>query len=246
MRVEEAERACARRYSGYGRLLQGRLEQMGECAPCRTPPTARPRHGRPPRSSMAAAVVALCALLLVGESRYRSCIAHAEAELPGDAGVRVTGRATGPLKVSFVESTRVRSGTAAASSDAAPLWADLRRCHARRHCAPARSSGRRSGTGAQPGTEPTGTNGYISEPDQRSGGSRGDGPTHGRSSNTSQIRHDTGSIPDGADRPSAGARSDSRPGRHGPRLCHGAASRRPRRRRRRGTQARGPSGRGRW
>jgi hypothetical protein len=52
--------------------------------------------------AIAAIVVALCALLLVGESRYRSCIARAEAEFPAIPVSSFTGRATGPLKVSFV------------------------------------------------------------------------------------------------------------------------------------------------
>ena len=52
---------------------------------------------------VAAAVVAVCAVLLVGESRYRSCIAHAEARYPAVPVSAFTGRATGPLKVSFVD-----------------------------------------------------------------------------------------------------------------------------------------------
>jgi hypothetical protein len=50
----------------------------------------------------AALVVALCAVLLVGEARYRSCIARAEAEFPAVPVSAFTGQATGPLKVSFV------------------------------------------------------------------------------------------------------------------------------------------------
>jgi hypothetical protein len=50
----------------------------------------------------AAVVVALCTVLLVGESRYRSCIARADARYPAVAVSAFTGRATGPLKVSFV------------------------------------------------------------------------------------------------------------------------------------------------
>ena len=52
--------------------------------------------------AIAAIVVALCALLLVGESRYRSCIARAEAEYPAIPVSSFTGEATGPLKVSYV------------------------------------------------------------------------------------------------------------------------------------------------
>jgi hypothetical protein len=52
--------------------------------------------------AVAAVVVALCGLLLVGESRYRSCIARAEAEFPAVPVSSFTGQATGPLKVSFV------------------------------------------------------------------------------------------------------------------------------------------------
>lgn len=51
---------------------------------------------------VAALIVALCALLFVGESRYRSCIARAEAEFPAVPVSSFTGEATGPLKVSFV------------------------------------------------------------------------------------------------------------------------------------------------
>ena len=52
---------------------------------------------------VAAIVVALCGVLLVGESRYRSCIARAEARYPAVPVSAFTGRATGPLKVSFVD-----------------------------------------------------------------------------------------------------------------------------------------------
>jgi len=52
---------------------------------------------------VAAALVALCAVLFVGESRYRSCIARAEARYPAVPVSAFTGRATGPLKVSFVD-----------------------------------------------------------------------------------------------------------------------------------------------
>jgi len=52
---------------------------------------------------VAAVVVALCAVLLVGEARYRNCIAKAEARYPAVPVSAFTGRATGPLKVSFVD-----------------------------------------------------------------------------------------------------------------------------------------------
>jgi hypothetical protein len=68
-----------------------------------TPATAQRRPTWPTAViAVAALVVALCALLLVGESRYRSCIARAEAEFPAIPVSSFTGQATGPLKVSFV------------------------------------------------------------------------------------------------------------------------------------------------
>jgi hypothetical protein len=55
----------------------------------------------------AAVVVIVCAVLVVGEARYRSCIARAEAEYPAVPVSSFTGENTGPLKVSFVnERTR--------------------------------------------------------------------------------------------------------------------------------------------
>ena len=51
----------------------------------------------------AVVIVALCAVLLLGESRYRSCIDRAEARYPAVPVSSFTGRATGPLKVSFVD-----------------------------------------------------------------------------------------------------------------------------------------------
>jgi hypothetical protein len=51
---------------------------------------------------VAALVVIVCAVLLVAEARYRSCIARAEAEFPAVAVSSFNGRSTGPLKVSFV------------------------------------------------------------------------------------------------------------------------------------------------
>jgi hypothetical protein len=51
----------------------------------------------------AAVVVAVCAVLVVGESRYRSCIARAEARYPAVAVSAFTGRATGRVKVCFVD-----------------------------------------------------------------------------------------------------------------------------------------------
>ena len=50
----------------------------------------------------AALVVIVCAILLVAESRYRSCIARAEAEYPAVPVSSFSGENTGPLKVSFV------------------------------------------------------------------------------------------------------------------------------------------------
>ena len=51
---------------------------------------------------IAAAVIVLCALMGVGEARYRNCIARAEAEFPTVPVSAVSGDETGPLKVSFV------------------------------------------------------------------------------------------------------------------------------------------------
>jgi len=45
----------------------------------------------------------LLGLLFYGEARYRSCIARAEAEFPAVPVSSFNQRATGPLKVSFVE-----------------------------------------------------------------------------------------------------------------------------------------------
>ena len=51
---------------------------------------------------VAVVVLLVCAILLVGESRYRSCIARAEAAFPAVPVSAFTGEATGPLKVSYV------------------------------------------------------------------------------------------------------------------------------------------------
>jgi hypothetical protein len=51
---------------------------------------------------VAALVVSICAVLLVAEARYRSCIARAEAAFPAVAVSSFNGQGTGPLKVSFV------------------------------------------------------------------------------------------------------------------------------------------------
>ena len=51
---------------------------------------------------IAVLVLIVCALLLVGESRYRSCIARAEADFPAVPVSALNSRVTGPLKVSFV------------------------------------------------------------------------------------------------------------------------------------------------
>jgi hypothetical protein len=67
-------------------------------------PTTTRRTSRATIALVAAAViVAVCAVLLVGESRYRSCIARAEARYPAVPVSAFNGRATGPLKVSFVD-----------------------------------------------------------------------------------------------------------------------------------------------
>ena len=50
---------------------------------------------------IAVVVLLLCALMLVGESRYRSCIARAEADYPAVPVSALNSRVTGPLKVSF-------------------------------------------------------------------------------------------------------------------------------------------------
>ena len=67
-------------------------------------PSTAPRRPTWPTAviAVAAVIVALCALLLVGESRYRGCIARAEAEFPAIPVSAFTGEATGPLKVSYV------------------------------------------------------------------------------------------------------------------------------------------------
>jgi hypothetical protein len=62
---------------------------------------------RPPISAWLPLAGLLLALLLgllfYGEARYRSCIARAEAEFPAVPVSSFNQRATGPLKVSFVE-----------------------------------------------------------------------------------------------------------------------------------------------
>lgn len=66
-------------------------------------PTTRKRTSRATIAvTVAAIIVAVCSVLLVAESRYRSCIARAEARYPAVPVSAFTGRATGPLKVSFV------------------------------------------------------------------------------------------------------------------------------------------------
>jgi hypothetical protein len=65
------------------------------------------RSRRPPVAAwlpLAALLLAfLLGLLFYGEARYRSCIARAEAEFPGVPVSSFNQRATGPLKVSYVE-----------------------------------------------------------------------------------------------------------------------------------------------
>lgn len=51
---------------------------------------------------VAIVVVVLAAILAVGEMRYRGCIEAAEARYPAVPVSAFTGRATGPMKVSFV------------------------------------------------------------------------------------------------------------------------------------------------
>jgi hypothetical protein len=62
---------------------------------------------RPPAAAWLPIVVVvlllLFGLLFYGEARYRSCIARAEAEFPAVPVSSFNQRATGPLKVSFVE-----------------------------------------------------------------------------------------------------------------------------------------------
>jgi hypothetical protein len=69
--------------------------------------TAHVPRRRPPVAAwlpLAALVLAfLLGLLFYGEARYRSCIARAEAEFPAVPVSSFNQRATGPLKVSFVE-----------------------------------------------------------------------------------------------------------------------------------------------
>ena len=68
--------------------------------------TASPTTSKAPPTRIAAVIAVLvlivCALLLVGESRYRSCIARAEADFPAVPVSALNSRVTGPLKVSFV------------------------------------------------------------------------------------------------------------------------------------------------
>jgi hypothetical protein len=71
------------------------------------PRTAPASRRRPPVAAWlplaALLLVFLLGLLFYGESRYRSCIARAEAEFPAVPVSSFNQRATGPLKVSFVE-----------------------------------------------------------------------------------------------------------------------------------------------
>ena len=46
-------------------------------------------------------ILVLLGLLALGEMRYRSCIARAAAQYPAIPVSAFTGRATGPLKVSY-------------------------------------------------------------------------------------------------------------------------------------------------
>ena len=68
---------------------------------------SQPAPPRPARlgalvAAIVGVVVLVFALLAYGETRYRSCIAKASAEYPAIPVSAFTGRATGPLKVSYV------------------------------------------------------------------------------------------------------------------------------------------------
>ena len=69
-------------------------------------PSSGPFSGRR-TAAVGAVVVALvilvCAVLATLETRYRSCIARAEAAYPAVPVSAFTTQDTGPLKVSFVE-----------------------------------------------------------------------------------------------------------------------------------------------
>jgi hypothetical protein len=51
----------------------------------------------------AVVVIAVCLVWMAGESHYRSCIAQANAKFPAVPVSAFNGRATGPLRVSFVD-----------------------------------------------------------------------------------------------------------------------------------------------
>jgi hypothetical protein len=52
---------------------------------------------------VAVVLLVIAALLSVGEMRYRTCIEKAETEFPAVPVSAFSGRATGPVKVSFVK-----------------------------------------------------------------------------------------------------------------------------------------------
>lgn len=54
-------------------------------------------------AAIVAVVVVLFAVLALGEMRYRSCLARAATEFPAIPVSAFSGRATGPLKVSYVQ-----------------------------------------------------------------------------------------------------------------------------------------------
>jgi hypothetical protein len=52
---------------------------------------------------LAVALLVVSAILALGELRYQTCIQKAEAEFPAVPVSAFSGRATGPVKVSFVK-----------------------------------------------------------------------------------------------------------------------------------------------
>ncbi len=54
-------------------------------------------------AGIGAALVVIAIVVMALESRYRSCLAAAEAKYPAVPVSAFTGRTTGPIKVSYVE-----------------------------------------------------------------------------------------------------------------------------------------------
>jgi hypothetical protein len=52
---------------------------------------------------VAVVLLVVAAILAVGEMRYQTCIQKAEAKFPAVAVSAFNGRATGPMKVSYVK-----------------------------------------------------------------------------------------------------------------------------------------------